>query len=273
MLVTRLDKMSKSKNNGVDPDEMVGIYGADTIRLFSLFASPPERDLEWSDLGIEGSFRFLNRMHRLAFFILEATSDMAAGEFNADLTKMEAAFLDAVQEQSDVKNLFIELNRTIKKVTEDIGERMHLNTAVAALMEFSNSLSSAFNKWQEEKTLTDSMVKKKLLKTSLLIMSKLLAPMTPHLSEEIFHTFQPRSLVAGSSWPIMHPSFAVHEEIEIVFQVNGKIRNREIVAKDISRDEMKKICLENEKMKLAIAGKSIVKVIVVPGKLVNIVVK
>lgn len=272
-LTVRLDKMSKSKNNGVDPSEMLSLYGADTIRLFSLFASPPERDLEWSEQGIEGCFRFINRVYKIAFSILSATKEIPITELPQDLENIDEALIKDIENDIEAKKLFIELNRTIKKISEDIGERLHLNTAVASVMEFSNNLTSSWNGWAGKNDFGKNNLRGKIVKLALVQFAKLLSPMAPHLAEEIYFHCGLEGLISESSWPKYNPQFAVFDEIEIVFQINGKVRSKEKVSRSISREEMEALCLKDEKIKANTNGKNITKVIIVPGKLVNVVVK
>ncbi len=266
-LSVRLDKMSKSKNNGIDPDEMVKLYGADSVRLFSLFASPPERDLEWSDQGIEGSFRFLSRLFRLLQQIQEIR---LPGSLREDLSDQERSELE---NDKEARQLYISLNRTVEKVTQDIGERYHFNTAIAAMMEYSNSVSALLNQWLEQGETTLTPLRRVLLQVSLLILSKLLAPIAPHLAEEIYHLMGGAGLVSVAPWPGYRPEFTIFDEIEVVFQINGKVRVKQQVKRTISKEELEKLALADSKISQSIEGKQLLKVVVVPGKLVNIVVR
>lgn len=270
-LQVRLDKMSKSKNNGIDPDEMVKKYGADSVRLFSLFASPPERDLEWSDQGIEGSFRFLNRLYRLNEQILEISENL---DGKVEVKEIEQEIEEKGDSCKEEKNLYIALNRTILKVTEDIGSRYHFNTAIAAMMEFSNTLSSQLNLWLENTKAGElTLLQKKLLIYSALVSGKLISPIAPHFSEEMHLRFGGSGFASSGPWPGYNEKYAAYDEIEVVFQINGKVKSKAKVAKSISKEELEKISLADEKIQTILAGKKPVKVIVVPGKLVNIVVK
>jgi leucyl-tRNA synthetase len=227
-------KMSKSKGNVVDPDEMIKRYGADTARLFMLFASPPEKDLEWSDKGLEGSSRFIGRVWRLLDSWRDAGGEGAGSE---EMERMR--------------------HKTVKKVTDDI-ERYHFNTAIAALMEYVNFLQGC-----DVGTISKDAIDALLL---------LLSPFAPHVAEEMWELtgHEGRTLTAG--WPKFDESKLATDTVTVVVQVNGKLRDRIDVAADASQDDAKGAALASEKVKAAMGGKEPRKVIVVPGKLVNIVV-
>ena len=228
MVVKDGAKMSKSKGNVVDPDHIVEKYGADTARLFILFASPPERELEWSDQGVEGSFRFLNRVWRLVTGHGSTTRD---------------------------SRLETKLHQTIKAVTDDI-ERFSFNTAIAKLMELTNTL-------YELGTTKESL-------DSLLL---LLSPFAPHIAEELWHELGNKDSIYRQPWPAYDPELAAESEITIPVQVNGKLRDTIIISADASEEEIKAKALASEKVRSFTSGKQIVKVISVPKKLINLVVK
>jgi leucyl-tRNA synthetase len=246
--IGRVEKMSKSKKNVIDPNKLIKTYGADTARLFILFASPPERELEWSDSGVEGSFRFLNRVYRLVFNNLELIKTEHSGKEDDALTK----------------ELLFALHSTIKKVTEDI-ERYQLNTAVAAMMEFVNSLYSA------EGQIKDGH--KALFKECLVTLIKLIAPFTPHLSEELWEMAGLGGLVSRAEWVKFDAAHTVKDEIVVAVQVNGKLRGQINISRDMKQEEVFEIAINNENVAKYTEGVTFVKKIYVPNKLVNFVVK
>ncbi|CEK37053.1 leucine--tRNA ligase [Paraclostridium sordellii] len=241
-------KMSKSKGNVVSPLEIIDEYGADTARLFVLFAAPPERDLEWSDQGVEGCFRFLNRVYRLVDEL-------------ADITKSEATLGELTKED---KAMRFTINATLKKVTEDLNEKFGFNTAISALMELINEMY----KYKELENRNDAVIKE-AIETIVTI----LAPFAPHIGEELWTMIGKDGSVFDISWPSYDESALVKDEVEVVVQVNGKVRGKLSVASNISREEMQEAAMNDEKIKTLVEGKTIVKVIAVPKKLVNIVVK
>ncbi|CEO26215.1 leucine--tRNA ligase [Paraclostridium sordellii] len=241
-------KMSKSKGNVVSPLEIIDEYGADTARLFVLFAAPPERDLEWSDQGVEGCFRFLNRVYRLVDEL-------------ADITKSEATLGELTKED---KAMRFTINATLKKVTEDLNEKFGFNTAISALMELINEMY----KYKELENRNDAVIKE-AIETIVTI----LAPFAPHIGEELWTMIGKDGSIFDISWPSYDESALVKDEVEVVVQVNGKVRGKLSVASNISREEMKEAAMNDEKIKTLVEGKTIVKVIAVPKKLVNIVVK
>jgi leucyl-tRNA synthetase len=246
-------KMSKSKGNVVDPEAIFERFGADTARLFMLFASPPEKDLDWSDKGVEGSYRFISRVWR---FVNKYAEKYSKGP------SFEKCELSAA-----LKKVHGELHRTVKIVTSDIKDRMQYNTAIARMMELVNLLYTTDEKEFESKegALVLSEVFDKLI--------SMLNPFTPHVTEELWDTIGNKDMLVDTAWPIFDESLAVLNEVEVVFQVNGKIRSKTLVAADISKDALEKLALEDARMKEQLAGKEIVKKIVVPGKLVNFVIK
>ncbi|CEP79412.1 leucine--tRNA ligase [Paraclostridium sordellii] len=241
-------KMSKSKGNVVSPLEIIDEYGADTARLFVLFAAPPERDLEWSDQGVEGCFRFLNRVYRLVDEL-------------ADITKSEATLGELTKED---KAMRFTINATLKKVTEDLNEKFGFNTAISALMELINEMY----KYKELENRNDAVIKE-AIETIVTI----LAPFAPHIGEELWTMIGKDGSIFDISWPSYDESALVKDEVEVVVQVNGKVRGKLSVASNISREEMQEAAMNDEKIKTLVEGKTIVKVIAVPKKLVNIVVK
>lgn len=243
-------KMSKSKGNVVSPEEIIKKYGADTARLFILFAAPPERDLEWSDQGVEGAYRFLNRVWRLVYNYLQDEKNKATSA--SDILN------------SDDKDMRRVLHTTIKKVTEDIEQRFNFNTAISAIMEMVNALYQYREK---------DVQNKELLKETIDALAIMLAPFAPHFAEELWEITGHTGSVHLQSWPVYDKDALVAEEIEIVLQINGKVRDRITIPAQLSREEMEKMVLEMDRAQAAMEGKTVVKVISVPGKLVNIVVK
>ncbi|MDD2897182.1 MAG: leucine--tRNA ligase [Desulfuromonadaceae bacterium] len=242
-------KMSKSKGNVVDPDALISRYGADTARLFSLFAAPPEKDLDWNDQGVEGSFRFLNRIWKLVHDRLHLVQ--TAGTL--DLNAMSA----------EERSLRRAVHKTIRKVTEDLEDRFHFNTAIASVMELLNILQPS-----ELSTPQFPAVMKEALQSVILLM----APFVPHITEALWHVLGNSEQLTGTSWPSYDPAAVVDEEMLIVVQVNGKLRSKITVAAETGEEEIKARALADEKVMLLIEGQTIRKVICVPGKLVNIVV-
>ena len=244
--------MSKSKGNTVAPDEVIHEYGADALRLFIQFAAPPDRDLEWNDRGLEGCSRFLNRIWRLLYrFHKELENEN--GEYSVNHEELPES-ARAVRRK---------LHQTICKVTKDL-ERIHQNTAIAAIMEFLNSVQDYVD--QEEPDLF-------LLKEIFESLALLLAPFVPHFSEEIWEILGHKESLSFMSWPDFDAELAREEEVEIVVQINGKVRSKFLASSRISEEDMKSRALEDERTKEYVEGKAISNVVVVPQKLVNIVVK
>lgn len=243
-------KMSKSKGNVVSPEEIIGKYGADTARLFILFAAPVDRDLEWSDQGVEGAYRFLNRVWRILGHFEES---IKAGKDNYDVTALT----------KDEKELRRILHVTIKKVTEDVRDRFMFNTAISSVMELVN----AFYGFQ------DKELNAGLAREMAVNLVKMLAPFAPHITEELWSHLFGEGSVHQQKWPSYDEAAMKQDEIEIVLQINGKVRDKIMVSPDLTREAMEKAVMELPRAKELTEGKQIVKVICVPKKLVNIVVK
>ncbi len=237
-------KMSKSLGNVVSPEEIINQYGADTARLFILFAAPVERDLDWSDEGVQGSFRFLNRVWRI-IHIFANNFDTSAQNLTAEEISLRRT-----------------LHKTIKKVTEDVRDRFAFNTAISALMELVNAMH-AF----QDKPINPNLARE--LARDLLIM---LAPFVPHIAAELWSKFFEGD-VHKQSWTTFDPAAIVEDEVEIVIQINGKVREHVKVAVGLSKSDLEKLAPTLPRVDELTAGKKIVKVIAVPGKLINIVVK
>ncbi|CCO07902.1 leucine--tRNA ligase [Desulforamulus hydrothermalis] len=247
-------KMSKSKGNVVSPEEIIERYGADTARLFILFAAPPERDLEWSDRGVEGCHRFLNRVWRLVYSVQD-----------------QVAAAPAIQPGTSLVGVHKEMRRlthyAIKKVTEDISGRFNFNTAISAIMELVNGLYTYRDKVAEVER--DAAVLAEAVNTAII----LLAPFAPHIAEELWQATGHRDSVHRQPWPAYDPAALVEDEVEIVVQINGKVRERLHIPANMSPAEMQQYVMDQASVQALIAGKQVIKVIPVPGKLINIVVK
>jgi leucyl-tRNA synthetase len=261
--IGRIEKMSKSKKNVVDPDEIVKRYGADTVRMFILFASPPERDLEWSESGVEGAYRFLNRLYRLYGEI-----DPLERETVAKIEQFEKQLLSAKDFDGLAREILYVTSKTIRKVTEDIEKRFRLNTAISSIMEMVNSLFSLDRK-EIEKQEPARLSYLYGLKTVLVLLS----PFVPHITEELWHSIGFGGFLIDEPWPGYNPDLAREEIITVVVQVNGKLRSRLEVPHSTEDETLERLALEDEKVKKYTTGKTVAKVIVVQGKLVNIVVK
>ncbi|MGA2400453.1 MAG: leucine--tRNA ligase [Syntrophobacteraceae bacterium] len=246
-------KMSKSKGNVVDPDEMIQAYGADTVRLFCLFAAPPEKDLDWSDQGVEGSFRFLSRMWRLVSENLPALKSAAPYAGGSPLTK-------------DLAQLRRKTHQTIKKVTEDIRERFHFNTAIAAIMELVNQIYQVLDSRPADPLLWP--VVREAVEAVIVVSS----PMVPHICEELRRILGHEELLLKTRWPQWDDQALKAEEMLIVVQINGKLRSRITVPADATDKELEDISLKDSRIRDFIGANQVRKVVVVPGKLINIVI-
>ncbi len=244
-------KMSKSKGNVVDPLEIIDSYGADTARLFILFAAPPKKDLEWSEEGVEGCYRFIKRVYRLVMEnreLIEGAEDLKPEQLN-----------------SSADSLYSQLHRKIEKVTRDINERKSLNTAISAIMELTNSLNQYLseNEGEEHPALVREVVEHILL---------LLAPFAPHLTEELWQKLGKDGSIHSMDWPEYDPQAMKRDQITVVIQVNGKVRDRVQVPAEIDEEELKERALGRERIQDYLAEGQLRKTIVVPGRLVNLVI-
>ncbi|MFT5117788.1 MAG: leucyl-tRNA synthetase [Kiritimatiellia bacterium] len=241
-------KMSKSKNNGVDPQTAVDLYGADTVRLFTMFAAPPTQTLEWSDTGVEGASRFLRRLWKTVHGHLEAGTPAALETGNLS------------QQQQDLRR---KTHETIAKVSDDYGVRQQFNTAIAAIMELMNEV----NRCADRNTAESLAVEREAIEAAIL----LLAPVAPHISHALWLALGHTSNVIDQSWPSVDTTALVKSNMTVVIQVNGKVRTKVEVPNGISKDEMETLALANEQVKKFTDGYTIRKLIVIPNKLVNIV--
>ncbi|MGH7166731.1 MAG: leucine--tRNA ligase, partial [Nitrospiraceae bacterium] len=253
----RVEKMSKSKKNIVDPEHLIEAYGADTARLFSLFAAPPEKDLEWSESGVEGCARFLNRVWRLLQEVLSAEGRV----LSAGRAKTEALPARALE----IRRL---THRTIRKVTEDIEREFQFNTAIAALMELVNGLY----KFSAEREPGTDPAETAALREAAETLVLLLAPFAPHLAEELWEAIGNPPSVAQRSWPRYDPALVASERLTIPIQVNGKLRSKIEVPADSTEDQVVALARQDPKLLEWLQGKPPRKVIYVEKKLVNFVV-
>ncbi len=249
--VGRIEKMSKTTKNVIDPEILIEKYGADTARLFCLFAAPPERDLDWSDQGVEGAFRFLSRVWRMVMD-------------NIALLKPIPPFTGTGELDSRLQKLRLKTHATIKKVTSDIEDRFHFNTAISAIMELVNTI------YQFDIAAAEG-VALSVIKEAIEAVIVLLAPMAPHITEELWEHLGKQESIFKAPWPAYDTAAIVEDEVVIVVQINGKLRNRISVPVDATQEETKERVLTDEATKKWTQDKEIKKVIVVPKKLVNIV--
>jgi leucyl-tRNA synthetase len=253
MVIKDGTKMSKSIGNVVDPDEIINKYGADTARLFILFASPPEKDLDWSEQGVEGAYRFLCRVYRLVENNLETLKAASRDKINmADIDGSESRAIKRI------------IHSTLSRVTQDVSREYQFNTAVARLMELTNALS-AF----EPKSNQDSALMREGVETLL----SCLSPFAPHITEELWHLIGNDTFLSTSKWLSVDESALVEDFVNIVLQINGKVREQYKVLPNLSKEELEKEVMSRDETKKRLEGSTVVKVITVPGRLVNVVVK
>jgi leucyl-tRNA synthetase len=239
-------KMSKSKNNGVDPQALINEYGADTARFYTMFASPPEQSLEWKDDGVVGAHKFIKRLWKL--YVENALCE----SITIDLDKL----------QGEQKKLFAKAHETIAKVTDDYGRRHMFNTAIAAIMELTNAITK-FNVKDD----LDKQVVKFALDQAIILLS----PVAPHMTQALWQAAGNKTLIVDQPWPLVDEAALVKDEVLIILQVNGKTRGKISVAADANKDAIEALAMENENVSKFIDGKTVRKIIVVPGRLVNIV--
>jgi leucyl-tRNA synthetase len=241
-------KMSKSLGNVVSPTDIINKYGADTARLFILFASPPEKELEWSDAGVEGSYRFLNRVYRLVCELADAVKAAPDGYKAVSAADKELDFA---------------MSRAIKKVSDDIGGRFGFNTAISSVMEMVNALY----KYKEDKTADAGLLKAAV--TNLIL---ILSPFTPHICEEMWQITGNGVSLYGAKWPDYREEALVRARTEIVIQINGKIKEKLDAESGLDKDGLIAAACADERVKRLIEGKDVIKLIAVPDKLLNIVI-
>jgi leucyl-tRNA synthetase len=261
--------MSKSKGNVVDPDAMIEKYGADALRLYVMFVAPPEKEIEWSDAGIEGSWRFLSRVWRLT----DSLKDLIGGE--------GIPAPDQVELNDAERALRRKTHETIKRVTVDLDPRVHLNTAVSAMMELVNELY-AFCSSNRCVPIGGDEVEKvgevdrpgtiAVLKEAVEALVRMLSPFAPHMCEELWEALGHPGGIVAAGWPAYDEAVAKASQIVVPVQVNGKVRGRITVAADASEDELREAALADPQVKAHVDGKTVKKVVVAKGKLVSIVV-
>ncbi|MDP2787110.1 MAG: leucine--tRNA ligase [Pseudomonadota bacterium] len=247
VIVGGTEKMSKSKNNGVDPQSLIDQYGADTARLFMMFAAPPEQSLEWSDAGVEGANRFLRRLWKTVFEHVEA--GVCAAYSGANLGAQTQDFRR-------------QLHQTIAKVSDDIERRKQFNTAIAAIMELMNAMAKVGN----------DPATRSVKQEALEAITLMLAPIVPHICRSLIKALKPGACLMGSAWPAVDAAALVRDEIELMLQVNGKLRGKITVAADAGKDAIEQAALASPEVQKFMEGQPAKKVVVVPGRLVNVVV-
>jgi leucyl-tRNA synthetase len=247
-------KMSKSKGNVVDPDELIERYGADTARLFSLFAAPPEKDLDWNDHGVEGASRFLNRVWRFVHAHLDELGPASAARPPA-LSPGGRAFRRTIHE-------------TIRRVTEDIEKDFHFNTAISAVMELVNALHDFDRASLHSSALAE---RRALLREAVEATLLLLGPVSPHVAEELWAALGHEESLFTRAWPAVDEAALARDEVEIVVQVDGRVRGRVTVAATATESDIRARALADDRVRPWLAERAVAKVVVVPGRLVNIV--
>ena len=256
MVIRNGAKMSKSKGNVVSPDDMIARYGADATRMYALFAAPPDRDLDWQEDGVAGVSRFLGRVYRLVMRYRESIRGRTGQASAAPSTPLAQALLR-------------KLHQTIRKITQDFAGRWHFNTCIAAVMELVNEVTAA----EPGLTAMPAEASAQLMATILPSLILLLAPFAPYLAAELWSEIGGAGSLLRQPWPTFDPDLAREEELEVPVQVNGKLRAVVRLLPDADNEAMQQAALAEGKVQAAIAGKQVVKLVVVPNKLINIVVK
>ena len=262
-LTVKIEKMSKSKNNGVDPEEIVKEYGADPARVFTLFAAPPEKELEWNVNGLAGAYRFINRL----FLIISDSFEFA----DKNSGKENNYGIDLSKRSEKDEEIQKKLHQTVKKVTESIEDDFHFNTAIAAVMELLNDMTTYKQEVIDKNDV--STESKKIWKEVLDKVILLIAPFAPHIADELWEIIGNKTFTFEEEWPTFEEELTKEHKMNLVVQINGKIRETIPAKIGLPKEEYEKLAFDSEKIKKAIEGKEIVKVIVVPNKLVNIVIK
>jgi leucyl-tRNA synthetase len=260
--------MSKSKGNVVDPDDMLQKYGADALRLYVMFVAPPEKEVEWSDAGLEGSFRFLLRVWRMVDHWAESVRGAGAPEAGDSWTPGERALRRKTHD-------------TIRRVTSDIEERMHLNTAVSSLMELVNELyvfgEGTMRGSPSRAELAEGSLERPqtlaVMREALDALVVMIAPFAPHTAEELWESLGHQGGLASAAWPSFDPAVAKADEVVVPVQVNGKLRSRVTAPADATEDQLRELALADGTVQTHIAGKTILKVVVAKGPLVSVVVR
>ena len=243
MVIANGAKMSKSKGNVVNADFVADKHGADTARLFALFAAPPERDMDWTDAGVEGIYRFLGRVYRFA-------------------TRNVGQAVSPAHSSSSDPKVLRKLHQTLRKITADFDTRWHFNTSISAMMELVNELYAS-----------ESQVSARTMAESIRILTLMLAPFAPYIAQELWEEQGNTGPVFKQEWPDFDPGLARESEIEIPIQINGKLRTRINVVPGLDAAQLKVAAIDDDKVQEWIAGKTMVKMIAIPDKLVNIVLK
>jgi leucyl-tRNA synthetase len=255
MIIKGGAKMSKSLGNVVSPDEMIARYGADSTRMYTLFATSPDRELDWQDEGVAGIQRTLGRVYRFVMRNAHGKTALQTAAISPEARKIQR-----------------KLHQTIKRVSDDFQGRWHFNTSIAAIMELVNELYAAEERAARAPSPAE-LIPAELMQDAQRNLVLLLAPFAPHLAHELWETLGEKGSLLRASWPKYDPALAKEEEIEIPVQINGKLRGLIVVPVDSSKEAIHERAVSDEKIKSAIAGKQIVKVIIVPGRLANIVVR
>jgi leucyl-tRNA synthetase len=255
----RVEKMSKSRKNAVDPIEMINIHGADALRLFVLFAGPPEKDKEWSDTGFEGASRYLQRVWRIAH------------KWEGRIARTSGLSTSQNDLQEYQRKLRRRTHQIVRSITENFDERLHLNTCISSLMELTNEIHAFDQAVDKNAAVSDADVE--VAREALEALIRMLAPFVPHISEELWESFGHSESLSRTRWPEFSDELAREEEIEVAVQVNGKLRSRIFASADARDEDLREAALADEKVKAATAGHDIAKVIVIPKKLVNVVIR
>ena len=255
----RVEKMSKSKKNAVDPIEMINIHGGDALRMFVLFAGPPEKDKEWSDTGFEGASRYLQRVWRIA----HKWQSRIAGASEEPINQSDL--------QDHQRKLRRRVHQIVRSITENFEDRMHLNTCISSLMELTNEIYAFDQSVEKIGSVSDADVQ--VAREAFNALIPMLAPFGPHISEELWESFGHPDSLSRAHWPEFSAELAREEEIEVAVQVNGKLRSRIFASASASDDALREAALADEKVRAATEGHDVAKIIVVPRKLVNVVLK
>jgi leucyl-tRNA synthetase len=266
--------MSKSKGNVVDPDTMLQKYGADALRLYVMFVAPPEKEVEWTDAGLEGSFRFLARVWRM----LDHWCETIGGEGIDDPSTCESL-------SAEERGLRRKTHDTIRRVTADIEQRQQLNTAVSAMMELVNDLyafsertaTGAPGRRTDDDVTRVGVAERReticVVREAIEALVRLLSPFAPHMAEEMWERLGHPTPLGGASWPAYDPAVAKADEIVVPVQVNGKVRGRLTVPADATEQDLERLALADPAVQAHIAGKTVTKVVVAKGRLVSLVIR